>query len=430
MLARFAAYVWLILTALLPPVYAASANGLFAEGVAAFKKRNFASALQYFEHAKAAGLDTPAVHYNLGATLYKLGRYQKAENAFRDCARDPAWTALAYYNAGLAAHQRGQRAAAAEYFDRASRLADNREIQALALAMLERLDPDAARRATGAFAFSLGYNDNVTLAADSQTLRTSNRSDAFAELFASATGRWSADSNALRWDASLYDLTYTHLKEDSVTAFTLGAAQPMRLGPWHTEIAARWEYLLRDQQRFQQTTSIRIDGVRDWPDHRDMRLSLEISTIDALDSNFEFLGGWQQRLSASGSQPLGAARVRIGATLERNRRDDLATASEFFSFSPERASIWLKSSWPLGAYWHLEPTARYTQSRYADPDRRADGVVATREDSGRELVLCLRYRLTAAWKAVAEYSFVDNRSNFPEFSYSQRIASLGLARPF
>lgn len=431
MLARLATYVWLILTALLSPLaFAASAGDLFAHGVAAFKKKDFASALHYFEQAKTAGLETPAVHYNLGATFYKLGRYKESENAFLVCSHDPAWAALAYYNAGLAAYRRGQRATAGEYFDRASRLSDNDELLGLALTMLERTNPTALRRATGAFAFNLGYNDNVTLAASGQTLRASNQSDQFAEMFAFATGFWTEGANAPRWEASLYDLTYAHLKDNSITELSLGAAQPLALTQWHTEVALQWEFVLRDWQRFQQIASVRLDSVRDWPNRREVRVSIEFSAINALDPNFEFLDGSQQRLSVSTSQPLGIGWLRVGATLERNDREDLATTTEFFSFSPKRTGVWLKGSWPLGAHWQLEPTMRYTQSRYADPDRRASGVVATREDDERQVVLRMKYQLTAAWRVVGEYSFIDNRSNFPELSYSQRVASVGVTRPF
>ncbi|MFL6654842.1 MAG: tetratricopeptide repeat protein, partial [Sulfurifustis sp.] len=393
-------------------------------------KKDFASALRYFEQAKTAGLDTPAVCYNLGATLYNLGRYEEAENTFRDCSRDPAWAALAYYNAGLAAYRRGRYTTAADYFDRSARLADSDEVLGLARAMLARTNPAALRRAAGSFALNFGYNDNVTLAANGQTLQASNQSDQFAELFASTSGLWGEGSHARRWEASIYDLTYAHLKSNSITQLSLGAAQPLAFAQWHTDVAIQWEYVLRDRQRFQQIASARVDSRRDWASHRDVHVSVEISAINALDPNFEFLDGSRRRLTASTTQPLGIGWARIGATLERNDRDDLSTTPEFFSFSPKRASVWLKGSWPLGAYWQLEPTLRYTQSHYADPDRRASGVVARREDDERQMVLRVKYRVSAAWRAVAEYSFVDNRSNVPEFSYLQRVASVGFARPF
>jgi tetratricopeptide (TPR) repeat protein len=432
MLARLATWWWCLLgMCLLAPMASAATSGeLFARGVTAFKSGNFASALQYFQQAQIAGLDLPTLHYNLGVSLYKLGRYADAEAEFRACARDPAWAALANYNAGLAAYQRGQRATAAEYFDRAWRTADSEEVQALALTMLERTDPIASRRARGTLELNLGHNDNVTLVADNQTLQASNKSDQFVELFASATGQWTEGSNTPRWDASLYHLGYAHLTDNNVTDLLLGADQPVAIGQWRTDFAAQWDYALRDGQRFQQIASARVETVRELSNRGDLRASLRASAIHALDPNFAFLDGSRQEFGVSLMQPAASGQMRLGVALERNNREDLTTTSEFFSFSPTRHSLWLKGSWPLATYWRLEPTARYTRSRYADPDRRASGLVETREDNERQLALRARYRLTPVWQLVGEYSYTDNRSNFSEFAYSQHVTSIGISRPF
>ena len=417
---------------LLAPVASAATGGneLFTQGVGAFKSGDFASALRYFQQAQSVGLHQPALYYNLGVSLYKLGRYAEAEDAFRTCARDRAWASLASYNAGLSAYRRGRRAAAAEYFERAYLTADSDKVRALALTMLERSDPVAGRRGHGTLALNFGYNDNVTLAAAGQTLQASSESDRFSELIASATGRWRQSAQALRWDTTLYDLRYPRLTDNTITSVALGVSKPTTIAPWFTAIGAQWEDVLRDGQRFQQITSLRLVAVRDRPQGRDLRLSLQLSHIDALDDNFAFLDGSQQQFNVSVAQPLAGGQTRLGVVLERNDRADLATTNEFFSFSPSRYGLWFRGSWPLGAYWRLEPGGRYTHSRYADADRRASGVVATREDDERELALRARYRLTAVWRLLGEFSYVDNRSNFTEFAYTQRVVWIGASRSF
>ena len=75
----------------------------FERGIAAFQSGDYAAALQSFLEAQRAGLDTAGLHYNLGATYYRLQRYPEAEREFQALARDPAWAALAGYNLGLIA---------------------------------------------------------------------------------------------------------------------------------------------------------------------------------------------------------------------------------------------------------------------------------------------------------------------------------------
>jgi tetratricopeptide (TPR) repeat protein len=416
---------------LLAPVTAAATGGqLFAQGVTAFKAGDFQSAVRYFREARAIGFDLPALYYNLGASLYKLGRFAEAEQAFLLCARDPIWTPLAYYNAGLSAYRRGQRTAAAGYFERAWRIADSDEVRALALTMLERTDPSAASRARGSLALNLGYNDNVTLTTDSQTLQATSEADTFSEILASATGRWGRDAHAMHWDASLYDLRYATLTDNNITSVALGIGKPTRIASWYTDLSARWEYALRDGRRFQQIASVRLDGVRDRSNHGDLRLGMQLGTIDSLDPNFAFLEGTRQQVDLSLGQHLAKGRTRFGVVVERSDRADLTTANEFFSFSRLRYELRFIGSWRLRGYWRLEPTVRYARSRYADPDRRASGLVETREDTEKQLGLRVTRKLTSVWRLLGEFSYVDNDSNFAEFSYLQRVLWVGADRRF
>lgn len=411
-----------------PMAWAATADELFAQGVGAFKRGHFQDALAAFRQALAAGLDTATLHYNLGVTLYKLGRYAEAQDAFRACARYPAWAALANYNLGLSAYRRDQRTAAAEYFDRAWRLAESEELRTLAITMLERTDAAASRRARATLAIHVGHNDNVTLSADSQTLRTSRESDVFTEAWASATGVWGT-ANGLRWDASFYALNYADLPDNDITELSLGVAKAAARGQWRTEAGAQWQYVLLDGRGLQQIASLRLEGARDYPNRVDLRLHAQFSAIDALDDDFAFLDGSRQELGAAAARRFDGGRIEAGLALERNDRDDLTTATEFYSYSPTRHGVWLKGGWPLGARWRVEPEGRYYRSRYADADRRAGGLSATREDRQGSLTLRAAYRLTAAWRLVGEYTYLNNDSNFSEFSYSQRVFLVGVTRP-
>lgn len=409
---------------------AATGDQLFAQGVGAFRNGNYQSAVAYFRQALASGLEQPSLYFNLGASLYKLGRFTEAEEAFRSCARDPVWVSLGSYNAGLSAYRRGDRAAAAGYFERAWRTADSDEVAALALSMLERVDTVASPRPRATLTVDIGYNDNVTLSSDGQTLLASSKSDHFFELLASATGRWGWDTPNLRWDASLYKLQYNELSDANITSVMLGASTPSKIASWHANAGAQWEYVLRHGQPFQQIGSLRFVVLRNRPNHGDLRLTATLSTIDARDDNFAFLDGSRQIVELSLGQRLAGGETRFAVGIERNNRADLATVNEFFSFSPQYFRLAFSGTWPLTGYWRFETSARFSKGRYADADRRVGGVVATREDDEYQLTLRATYKLTQVWSLFGDYTYVNNRSNFPEFAYSQRIVSLGANRPF
>jgi hypothetical protein len=429
MILRAAVLRYFLVAMSLPAIaLAAPGDAPFAKGVAAFKSESYSAALDYFRQALAAGLDSPSLHYNLGVSLYKLGRYDEAEAAFRACARDPAWAPLAYYNIGLTAYQRGAHAVAREYFEDAWRTADSDEVRTLASAMLERLSARIGYT-RAILTADIGHNDNVTLAADNQTLQTTRESDFFAELLAAATGRWGGVSDAPRWDASLYNISHERLTDNNITELLVGAAKPGSLREWRVEAGGLWQYVLRNGERFQQIGSLRLEGSQEWSNRRDVRVALLLSRVDALDGDFEFLAGSRQELDVSTAQPAGRGLIRAGITLERNDRQDLTFTDEFYSYSPARQGLRLEGSWSVTTNWRFDPSARYYESRYADPDRRTDGVTATREDEYLELSLRARRRLTLPWQLVAEYTYVRNTSNFSEFSYTQRLILIGISRP-
>ena len=408
----------------------ATGNELFAEGVRAFKNGKYSVAVDYFGRARAQGVTAPALFYNLGVSLYKLGRYAEAENAFRTIANDPAWGPLAYYNIGLAAFQRDNRAVARDYFDRAWRTSEDLEIRALSLTMLGRLGSDAVDRTRGFIETSLGYSDNVTLTTNNQTLDSAREGDAFIDLFASATGQWRSAADALHWVAELDHTGYQDLSDDNITELLLGVGKLSTLGAWQTDTAARYEYVLAGGHSFQQAPSARLRATRDFDDDRALHLQVEVSAIDTLNEEFDHLDGYRQELELSWSHRAGIGHIEWGATLENDRRKDLETGTEFFSYSSTGYGAWIWSSWPLGAGWYVEPSLSYSVNRHADPDRRAGGRIETRVDGELEFTLRARCRLTPTWRLIAEYSFTDNHSNFEEFSYEQNIVSLGVARLF
>ncbi len=419
----------LILSTATPQAVAGVAEEFFDRGVKAYLSGNYKVASESFEQARDAGMDTGSLYYNYGSTLYKLERYAEAQAAFAACGRDPAWAALARYNMGLAAFRQGNRGEAGEYFDQASRHADDTKLAALAQTMLERVDPMAYRHPRGTFSFSLGYDSNVVLSDQTQTVATAGASDTFTELLASAGARLGSGPSALRWEAALYDLRYSSLHDFAITQVLLGMHVPGRLGSWRGETGGQGWYILRDGNPYQQVAALKASATREWKNEYALRFDLRYDRIDSIDDNFQFLDGQRLKIDAAVAHPVAAGLLYYGATYEHNNRRDLALAGEFFSFSPHRIAFWLKGSWPLGARWRLEPVVRSEYNRYASEDRRTGGVVQTREDHEWQAGLRARYRLSLAWQLTGEYIYSGSQSNFDEFSYTRHQIMIGVTSP-
>ena len=421
-----------LFTALLgaaPAVLAQSADALFAQGVDAFKKGDYAKAARVFHDASMAGYDQPVLFYNLGASYYKLGRYRDAEDAFRTAAKDPNWAPLAHYNMGLAAYERGERGLAATYFEHTWRTTKDEKLQALAHAMLERSGVSVASRFNIDLGIGIGYDNNVTLSPGNQVLLATEEADWFSEFAAYASGRWVEGEDGVRWTAGVYSLNYHDLNLFDYTELRVGADKLNSIGNWSTEFGASYENQWLYDVQLEHVASVRVQGRRDWGE-KDVLLKLKLGQINAVESKFDYLSGSQGELEASTAQRLSDAGIRLGLTYEWNQRQDLRFNGDFFSFSPSTYSAWLRVSWPIAEGWSFEPTLRYSYSTYADPDRRSDGTEKTREDRYGQLTLRIKRQITSEWRLVGEYAFIDNDSNFDEFSYTRRIVALSFRRPF
>ena len=99
---------------------AAAAGQSWETGLDAFEAGDFETALETFESLRDAGLDGPAVHYNIAVCEYKTRRYREAEMTFA-FIRDgyPTLAGLAEYNLGLVARKLNRPEQALTHFQRA-----------------------------------------------------------------------------------------------------------------------------------------------------------------------------------------------------------------------------------------------------------------------------------------------------------------------
>lgn len=90
-----------------------AANDLVRDGL-------YHAALRGYREARAAGLDTPVLHYNLGVAHYKVGDFDEAAQWFERALVSTRLAPLAAYNLGLVQQAAGRPAQAQAWFERAA----------------------------------------------------------------------------------------------------------------------------------------------------------------------------------------------------------------------------------------------------------------------------------------------------------------------
>ncbi len=178
---RFAATA-LLISVLAPLSVTAQLDGrtLMIEGNELFRDGLYRAALLRYREAKAGGLDTPLLHYNLGVASYRVQRYDDAEAALERAITDPRIAPLALYNLGLTSQAKGETLAAERWFRLALERADRRELRTLSERALQsvmnpadgpsnsraaRRFPTSTDRRVGEFNFialaHVGQDDNI-----------------------------------------------------------------------------------------------------------------------------------------------------------------------------------------------------------------------------------------------------------------------------
>ncbi len=431
-LSCFAVVVLLLSIVPWRPVGAAADGALAAErGVAAFRAGDYQAALQLFLDALAAGLDTPGLRYDLGATYYRLGRYAEAEREFQALAPDPRWAPLAHYNLGLTAQRAGRPQQAMEYFEQAYRTTTDPNLRTLAATAFERLGGAPPSPQTSAvISLAGGYDSNATLSPDAAAVGVSHQGDRFVEASAAASHRLAGNTER-GWFAhgSLLLRKYGDLSQFDVTGSRAGLSYERDSERVQTGVAAYVDTAYIGRDRLEQVAS--IDAQTRWrlDTGGELRGRYQFGHI-AGGGGFEYLEGRQQRLSADAGFTLASALLRVGYQLELNHRRDLQQGSEFFSASPTRHSLFATVALRNVGGWQADARGEYRVSRYGDPNLIDGGALGTlevtRKDQRYGFALRANRSLTPLWRAFVDYSYYRNQSNLDTFDYSRQQLMAGI----
>lgn len=398
------------------PVYADDARELFKQGQSLFKQGQLNEAIEAFTGARRAGLDHPALYYNLGVAYYRSNRYQMAYDSFRMAASNPKFSQLIHYNLGLSAQKLGQSQLASAWFEKAAR-GEKAKIRALALYQLDqqalRVDEDLAIISLG-----LGHDDNVL---DPNTLTGDSESDQYLEFYLS--GRQQIAPN-WQLNASIFLQDYLDTNTYDLMALKLGTDHVSQNRNWKTTTGVSIEHSTLDGSPYLNTFTLGYKNQQLVQNKDRWRWRLRASQISAADNLYDPQSGMQVRADLRWQSPQRDWTASYG--FEWNDRDDLQDATTFTSYSPTRHSLKLDWHQNLGHDWQTLAGVTFKTSSYADPNRLSDGTRIDREDTLVEYELGVEKNLDDQLVFSINLLASDNESNIDDYDYTRNQVLIGI----
>lgn len=414
----------------------AKSTTAFDYGMVAARSGDYRLALQYFLKAEEGGMDSGRLYYNIGVSHYKLGHYDAAVQAFEKAARDPQLRALSYYNLALVARAQDDTSAALSWTEKCLDASRDERLTGLAEALRQQLAPGQATRTdrtmtggsktTMLFNAHIGYDDNVTLLADSQLLNSSNRGDSFIDAF--YFGRLTLNSSGpYVWnvDGSVYTQQYSSLHNYNLSMLLASGSLQRDISVWRLKSELSMALFTLAGNGLYRTQTLKLSARwrrQAWQ----WRGEFELSGIDAANAAYEYLGGsmYRSKIRADWRQDK-KHRYKASYTYETNDRNDLTTATTFSSYSPTRQT--LKVSLETDLNRHLSSSfgvdGRY--SRYRDQNISTTSAPIQRQEQRYRFNVGVTYKLRAAIELTGEYNLTRNFSNIDRYDYTSNVVKFG-----
>lgn len=399
---------------------------IYDQAVAAFESGRNEEALAGFRELQATGVDDPAIDFNLGAIHYRLADHEQAVAAFSRAARDPRLTAVAAYNAALSAWQLKDRRLAADWLKRARDASPEAGLQELIDELGRTMAENHASRPGGLAYASIGYDSNVTLRADDETLAETGKGDTWLELYGDfdyAPRLLNQAGLSLRGSAWL--LAHQDLHEYDTALFRLGAMHSRHFGAWRVDGELQVERTLADGSGLTSGHALRLEASRSFRPEHVLRLMVETGRTRESNARFAYLTGSHHAFELESAWQIRATRLRGFYRYEDNDRNDLREPV-FISVSPRRHEIGGDVRFRLAGGNVISTGLRYRRSHYADPGELTDGSAMRRKDHRLRLFLRLSRSIGRDRELALQLQRTLNHSNVPAYDYRQGGVSLGL----
>ncbi|WP_231758704.1 tetratricopeptide repeat protein [Microbulbifer elongatus] len=403
----------------------------------AFKRGDYPQALTLFRQAEQGGDDSAKLKFNLGVTLFKLGRYAEASDYFWQLVAEPQWRDLAEYNLGLVARRQGDQVLAAKYFRRVSERAGSAKLQRLAALQLgSPVEAPAPRSRPWLAMVSInGGQDGNPYAVKTELLgEDAVGEDSFFELFGWGQYRLAGTEDD-GWRLQGYGFTRRYSELDSLNLGSLSASfiRDLRWNGWSLEAGSGVEWVTLGGERVSQQLQLIGRAKRDFGATR-VQLSV-IPAYYAGGENYSYLDGWRQRFSARARRETFGADWGVYYLYDTNDREDLQQAAEdYYSYSPVRHAFGSDLRWRFLSRWELRAGVEYLYSVYDGLNRVVDdggNVLEYERESDRiKTWVSTRYRLTPRFSLDGKLLNIGNRENRALYDYDKTELSLGVSYVF
>ncbi|MCK7598898.1 tetratricopeptide repeat protein [Microbulbifer sp. CAU 1566] len=402
----------------------------------AFKRGDYPRALALFREAEQSGDDSAKLKFNLGVTLFKLGRYTEASEYFWLLVPEPQWRDLAEYNLGLVARRQGDQLLAAKFFRRVSGRAASPQLQRLAALQLgsPAVEPVTQVRPWLAMASINGGQDGNPYAVKTELLgEGAVGEDNFLELFGWGQYRL-AGTEADGWRLQGYGFTRRYSELDSLNLASLSTllVRDIHWRDWALETGAGAEWVTLGGERVSQQLQLVGRAKRDFG-----ATSVQLSYIPAYytgGDNYSYLDGWRQRFSAGARRETFGADFGIYYLYDTNDREDLQQAADYYSYSPVRHAFGSDVRWRFLSRWELRAGVEYRYSVYGGQNRVVDDagnlLEFERESDRFKSWVSTRYRLTPRLSLDGKLLNIDNRENRELYDFDKTEMSLGVSYVF
>ena len=394
------------LAILVSPAVMAETRTDFDEGIAAFEKGDHHSAINYFRKAESAGLDSSALHFNLGVCYYKTRQFAQAEKQFILTATDKRMAQLAHYNLGLTALRLGETAQAITWFRLSAAAEQDAKLTALAKYQLHKFDAapqDTAAQLIAGATIGYGHDDNVTLiAVDAPSHQTDNYLEALLYLNAPLT-------NQVVFNGYAYLQDYRRINSADFNQFSANFGYESIWGEWRLLPEAGLEKSNLGGNPYQSSLDLKFSARRKLADDSHVLIRLRYSDINSDNSLYDYLQGSRLQARAEYRQPTGFGKLRLRYELETNHRQNSASGN----YSPTRHDIRLRLEQTAGMNWQFREELQYRQSHYGE----AAGVV--RKDDRKFMAMQATRKLTESLSLGLKYNHVKNDSTIATDTYSR-----------
>lgn len=388
-------------------------------GKAAYADGDFESALVYFEAARDAGLDSPAVYYNIAVSQFRLGHFQDSGRTFELIAqRFAKMRGLAEYNLGLVALRLGDQDQARLHFLRAldSSTADP-GLRVLASRQLDVAEPGSRPTSawSGVVGLRVGTDDNVTLR-DEAGLPVGTTTDSpLVDGFVSVSGPWQR-GGGLRAEATAYMARYADAGEFDQSEFEGRVVYDWRPSGWRIQFGIQAGVGGVGGKSFDRKTGLHTRLVRPLASNSLLDLSYQYDRVNEARDVYAGIAGSRHRVGLSYLWYRDNHRFRVRYLAETNDRQDPGV-------SPRRKRIGLDYRKLPFVGFGYEAGIDLRESNYHD-------LLTPRKEELTSLRGAFTYTLRNRWRLQLELAHSSNDSSDRVFAYDRKRVTLGAMRNF